>query len=133
MERGLRLHTEPKYKLYDWAINEVDAQGQQIGAYQIPGAGTIIRLIAGAGKVLFATTGHHRGPSERPRSYRWTWQPDLRIRLAAQSSFRRRRVTGLTGPSPLYSWLVSPMVPSAARRCGAMPLTSRDQAHLLSW
>jgi hypothetical protein len=37
LERGLRLHTEPEYKsLYSWAINEVDAQGQQIGRDQIP-------------------------------------------------------------------------------------------------
>ena len=37
LERGLRLHTEPEYKnLYTWAINEIDAQGQQIGDDQIP-------------------------------------------------------------------------------------------------
>jgi hypothetical protein len=37
LERGLRLHTQPEYKsLYDWAINEIDAQGQQIGHDLIP-------------------------------------------------------------------------------------------------
>lgn len=37
LERGLRLNTEPEYKsLYNWAINEIDAQGQQIGLDQIP-------------------------------------------------------------------------------------------------
>jgi hypothetical protein len=37
LDRGLRLHTEPEYKsLYDWAINEVDAQDQQIGHDLIP-------------------------------------------------------------------------------------------------
>jgi hypothetical protein len=37
LERGLRLHTEPEHKrLYNWAINEIDAQGQQIGHDQIP-------------------------------------------------------------------------------------------------
>ncbi len=37
LERGLRLHTEPKHKsLYSWAINEIDAQGRQIGHDQIP-------------------------------------------------------------------------------------------------
>ena len=37
LERGLRLHTEPEHKsLYSWAINEIDAQSQQIGDDQIP-------------------------------------------------------------------------------------------------
>ena len=37
LERGLRLHTEPEHKnLYNWAINEIDAKGQQIGHDQIP-------------------------------------------------------------------------------------------------
>jgi len=37
LERGLRLHTDPEHKrLYSWAINEIDAQGQQIGQDQIP-------------------------------------------------------------------------------------------------
>ena len=37
LERGLRLHTKPEYRsLYGWAINEVDAQDQQIGHDQIP-------------------------------------------------------------------------------------------------
>ena len=37
LERGLRLHTKPGHKnLYNWAINETDAQGQQIGHDQIP-------------------------------------------------------------------------------------------------
>ena len=37
LERGLRLHTQPEHKnLYSWAINEIDAQGQQIGHDQIP-------------------------------------------------------------------------------------------------
>jgi hypothetical protein len=37
LERGLRLNTEPEHKsLYKWAINEIDAQGQQIGRDQIP-------------------------------------------------------------------------------------------------
>ena len=37
--RGLRLKTEPEHKnLYSWAINEVDQQGRQIGADQIPWA-----------------------------------------------------------------------------------------------
>jgi hypothetical protein len=37
LEHGLRLHTEPEHKgLYKWAINEIDAQGQQIGDDQIP-------------------------------------------------------------------------------------------------
>jgi hypothetical protein len=32
LERGLRLHTRPKHeRLYTWAINEIDAQGKQIG------------------------------------------------------------------------------------------------------
>jgi DNA replication protein DnaC len=35
--RGLRLLTEPQHKnLYSWAINEVDAQGRQVGHDQIP-------------------------------------------------------------------------------------------------
>jgi hypothetical protein len=37
LERGLRLHTEPEHKnLYDWAINEIDADGQRVGHDQIP-------------------------------------------------------------------------------------------------
>jgi hypothetical protein len=37
LERGLRLHTQPEYKsLYDWAINEIDAQDQQTGHDLIP-------------------------------------------------------------------------------------------------
>src|SRR5437660_10662912 len=37
LERGLRLHTEPEHKsLYSWAIQEIDAQGKQIGRDQIP-------------------------------------------------------------------------------------------------
>jgi hypothetical protein len=37
LERGLRLHTEPKHKnLYTWAIQETDAQGKQIGHDQVP-------------------------------------------------------------------------------------------------
>jgi hypothetical protein len=37
LERGLRLNTESEHKsLYNWAINEIDAQGQQIGNDQIP-------------------------------------------------------------------------------------------------
>lgn len=37
LERGLRLHAKPEHKnLYNWAINEIDAQGQQIGHDQIP-------------------------------------------------------------------------------------------------
>jgi hypothetical protein len=36
LEHGLRLHTEPEHKnLYSWAINEIDAQGRQIGHDQI--------------------------------------------------------------------------------------------------
>jgi hypothetical protein len=32
LERGLRLHAEPEHKsLYSWAIQEIDAQGRQIG------------------------------------------------------------------------------------------------------
>ncbi|WP_271531966.1 hypothetical protein [Bradyrhizobium sp. CCBAU 25338] len=39
MERGLRLHTQPKHKnLYSWAINEIDEQGRKIGEDQIPWA-----------------------------------------------------------------------------------------------
>jgi hypothetical protein len=37
LTRGLRLHTNPEHKsLYTWAINEIDAKGQQIGSDQIP-------------------------------------------------------------------------------------------------
>ena len=37
LERGLRLNTKPEHKnLYNWAINEIDAQGRQIGDDQIP-------------------------------------------------------------------------------------------------
>ena len=37
LERELRLITEPEHKnLYSWAISEIDAQGRQIGADQIP-------------------------------------------------------------------------------------------------
>lgn len=37
LERGLRLHTEPKHKnLHKWAINEIDAEGEPIGRDQIP-------------------------------------------------------------------------------------------------
>ena len=37
LERGLRINTKPEYKsLYSWAINEIDAEGQQIGRDQIP-------------------------------------------------------------------------------------------------
>jgi hypothetical protein len=37
LTRGLRLHTTPEHKnLYDWAINEIDAKGHQIGHDQIP-------------------------------------------------------------------------------------------------
>jgi hypothetical protein len=37
LERGLRLHTEPEHKnLYKWAIQEIDAQGKQLGRDQIP-------------------------------------------------------------------------------------------------
>jgi hypothetical protein len=37
LERGLRLRTETEYEsLYNWAINEIDAQGRQIGQDQIP-------------------------------------------------------------------------------------------------
>jgi hypothetical protein len=42
LERGLRLHTEPEYSsLYSWAINEIDAQGQQVGQDQIPWCWTL--------------------------------------------------------------------------------------------
>ncbi len=42
VERGLRLHTEPKHKnLYSWAIIEIDAQGRQIGRDQIPWTWTL--------------------------------------------------------------------------------------------
>ena len=37
LERELRLNTDPEYKSrYTWAINEIDSQGQRIGADQIP-------------------------------------------------------------------------------------------------
>jgi hypothetical protein len=37
LDRKLRLHTDPEHKaLYNWAINEIDAQGRQIGSDQIP-------------------------------------------------------------------------------------------------
>jgi hypothetical protein len=37
LERGLRLLTEPQHKsLYNWAINEIDAEGRQVGGDQIP-------------------------------------------------------------------------------------------------
>jgi hypothetical protein len=37
LDRRLRLHAEPQHKnLYSWAINEIDAQGRQIGSDQIP-------------------------------------------------------------------------------------------------
>ena len=37
LTRSLRLHTKPEHKnLYAWAINEIDAKGQQIGRDQIP-------------------------------------------------------------------------------------------------
>lgn len=37
LEHGLRLHTQSEHKnLYQWAINEIDAQGQRIGHDQIP-------------------------------------------------------------------------------------------------
>ncbi|WP_368508194.1 hypothetical protein [Bradyrhizobium lupini] len=39
LERGLRLHTRPKYKnLYSWAINEIDANGNRVGEDLIPWA-----------------------------------------------------------------------------------------------
>lgn len=39
LERGLRLHTQPKHKnLYSWAINEIDEQGRKVGEDQIPWA-----------------------------------------------------------------------------------------------
>jgi hypothetical protein len=42
LERGLRLNTKPEHgTLYRWAINEIDAQGQQIGHDQIPWAWTL--------------------------------------------------------------------------------------------
>lgn len=42
LERGLRLHTNPEHKnLYNWAINEIDARGQQIGHDQIPWGWTL--------------------------------------------------------------------------------------------
>ena len=42
LEHGLRLHTEPKHKsLYSWAIQEIDAQGKQIGSDQIPWQWTV--------------------------------------------------------------------------------------------
>jgi hypothetical protein len=42
LERGLRLHTEPEHKsLYRWAIQELDAQGKQIGDDQIPWGWTL--------------------------------------------------------------------------------------------
>jgi hypothetical protein len=42
LERGLRLHSNPEHKrLYGWAINEIDAQGQQIGDDQIPWVWTL--------------------------------------------------------------------------------------------
>lgn len=37
LDYGLQLQTEPEHKsLYKWAINEIDAQGRQIGHDQIP-------------------------------------------------------------------------------------------------
>jgi hypothetical protein len=43
LDYGLRLHTEPKYKsLYNWAINELEADGRQIGQDQIPWAWTLL-------------------------------------------------------------------------------------------
>lgn len=42
LERGLRFNTKPKHmSLYGWAINEIDAQGQQIGDDQIPWSWTL--------------------------------------------------------------------------------------------
>jgi hypothetical protein len=39
LERGLRLHTQPKHKnLYGWAINEIDDKGQKVDEDQIPWA-----------------------------------------------------------------------------------------------
>lgn len=37
LERRLRLHTEPEHEgLGNWAITEIDAQGQQVGLNQVP-------------------------------------------------------------------------------------------------
>ena len=36
LERELRLDIKPDKTLYSWAINEIDAQGQQIGYERIP-------------------------------------------------------------------------------------------------
>ena len=42
LDRRLRLHTNPEHKsLYRWAIQEIDAQGQQIGQDQIPWVWTL--------------------------------------------------------------------------------------------
>jgi hypothetical protein len=42
LERGLRFHIESEYKrLYGWAIQEIDAQGKQIGGDQIPWSWTL--------------------------------------------------------------------------------------------
>jgi hypothetical protein len=42
LERGLRLHADPEYKnLYEWAINEIDGNGQKVGGDQIPWAWTL--------------------------------------------------------------------------------------------
>lgn len=43
LDYGLRLHAEPKYKsLYNWAINEVEADGRPIDSDQIPWAWTLL-------------------------------------------------------------------------------------------
>ena len=42
LDRRLRLHTDPEHKnLYRWAIQEIDAQGKQIGQDQIPWVWTL--------------------------------------------------------------------------------------------
>jgi hypothetical protein len=43
LDYGLRLHTEPKHKsLYNWAINEVEADGRPIDRDQIPWVWTLL-------------------------------------------------------------------------------------------
>ena len=68
LERGLRLHTKPEHKnLYSWAINEIDAQGQQIGDDQIPWGWTLSSLQRRACLVTASTSsavpdrGNHAG------------------------------------------------------------------------
>jgi len=88
LDYGLRLHTESKYKtLYEWAINEVEANGSPIDRDQIPYARTLFfsaTTCVLTNRLEIATQCSLKGESEAPpeietdQIIRMTLRPGMR-------------------------------------------------------